>query len=62
MNYDSVLLRCLEKSEAKKLLQELHDGLEGGNYGGDATAHKILHAIYYWPTLFKDAHIYVRRC
>lgn len=25
-NYDSVLLRCLEKSEAEKVLQELHDG------------------------------------
>ena len=24
--------------------------------------HKILRAIYYWPTLFKDAHAHVRKC
>ena len=33
-----------------------------GNYSGDTTAHKILRAGYYWPTLFKDAHAHVRRC
>ena len=26
-NYDSILLRCLEKTKAQKVLQELHDGL-----------------------------------
>lgn len=62
INHDSVLLRCLEKSEAEKVLQELHDGPAGGHYAGDATTHKILRAGYYWPTLFKDSHNYVRKC
>eukprot|EP00253_Pinus_taeda_P013364 PITA_13364 len=62
INYDFVLLRCLEKSEAEKVLEELHDGPVGGHYAGDATAHKILRAGYYWPTLFKDSHSYVRKC
>eukprot|EP00253_Pinus_taeda_P006300 PITA_06300 len=53
---------CLEKTEAKKVLQELHDGPAGKNYARDATAHKILRAGYYWPTLFKDSHSYVRKC
>ena len=44
INYDFVLLRCLEKSEAEKVLQELHDGPAGGHYAGDATTHKILRA------------------
>eukprot|EP00253_Pinus_taeda_P034642 PITA_34642 len=60
-NYDSVLLRCLEKTESEKVLQELHDGPVGEHYAGDTTAHKILRAGYYWPTLFKDSHSYVRR-
>ena len=47
MNYDYDLLRCLEKFEAEKVLQELHDGPTGGHYAGDATAHKILHAGNY---------------
>eukprot|EP00253_Pinus_taeda_P032841 PITA_32841 len=61
-NYDSVLLRCVEKTEAEKVLQELHDAPAGGHYAGDATAHKILRAGYYWPTLFKDSYSYVRKC
>ena len=60
-NYDSILLRFLEKPEAQKVLQELHDGTTGGHYGADTTAHKIIHAGYYWPTLFKDTHEYIRR-
>jgi len=55
-NYDSILLRCLEKTEVEKVLQELHDGPTGGHFGGDTTAHKIIRAVYYWPTLFKDTH------
>ena len=47
MNYDYVLLICLKKSEAKKVLQELHDRPAGGHYAGDVTAYKILHAGYY---------------
>eukprot|EP00253_Pinus_taeda_P015652 PITA_15652 len=62
INYDSVLLRCLDKSEAEKVLQELHDGPACGHYAGDATTHKILRVGYYWPILFKDAHSYVRKC
>ena len=61
-NYDGVLLRCLEKEDAKKVIAELHDGLAGGHFFGDTIAHKILRAGYYWPTLFKDAHAHVRKC
>ena len=61
-NYDSVLLRCLEKTEAEKVLQELHDGPAGGHYAGETTAHKILRAGYYWPAFFKDSYNYVRKC
>eukprot|EP00253_Pinus_taeda_P003411 PITA_03411 len=61
-NYDSVLLRCLEKPEAQKVLQELHDGPARRHFGVDTTTHKIIHAGYYWPTLFRDTHEYVRKC
>eukprot|EP00253_Pinus_taeda_P005102 PITA_05102 len=42
----------------KRANWELHDGPTGG----DTTAHKIINVGYYWPTLFKDAHDYVRKC
>ena len=44
----------------KKVLIDLHDEPVGGNFSKDTTAHKILRAGYYWPTLFKDAHAHVR--
>lgn len=44
--YDSVLLRCIEKPEAEKVMEELHDGPTGGNFGGNSKTHKILHAGY----------------
>jgi hypothetical protein len=62
INYDGVLLRCLEHDDAEKVLRELHDGPTGGNFVGETTAHKILRVGYYWPTLFRDAHAYARKC
>ena len=61
-NYDGVFLRFLEQEDASKVVKELHDGPAGGHLSGYTTAHKILRAGYYWPTLFKDAHAYARKC
>lgn len=61
-NYDSILLRFLKKPEEQKVLQELHDEPAGGHFGADITAHKIIHVGYYWLTLFRDTHEYVRKC
>jgi len=60
VNYDGVLLICLEREYVDKVLKELHDGPAHGNFAGDTTAHKILRDGYYWPTLFNDAHTYSR--
>ena len=40
----------------------MYDGPYGGHFLGDTTTQKILRAGYYWPTLFKDAHAYARKC
>ena len=61
-NYDKVLLRCLEKDNVEHIFTELHDGLEGDHFNGETTAHKVLRAGYYWPTLFKDAQTHAKIC
>ena len=61
-NSDRVLLRCLKKDETEVILKELHFGPAGGHFGGETTAHKILRAGYYWPTLFRDSYAFVRKC
>ena len=55
-------MRCLEKDDVDKVLAELHDGPAGGNFGGEMTTHTVLRVEYYWPTLFKYAHAYARKC
>jgi hypothetical protein len=55
-------MRCLERDEANKVLYELHAGEAGGHFVGDTTAHKLLRAGYYWPTLFKNSHALCRKC
>jgi hypothetical protein len=47
VNYDGVLLICLEREDVDKVLKELHDGLVGGHFVGDTTTHKILRDGYY---------------
>jgi hypothetical protein len=61
-NFDGVLMRCLEKEEAEKVLSELHAGEVSGHFGGDTTSHKVLRVGYYCPTLFKDFHALCRKC
>ena len=57
-----MLLRCLEKEEALKVLSSLPEGPVEGHFGAEVTTHKILRVGYYWSTLFKDAHAHVRKC
>ena len=52
----------MECKDAAKVVIELHDGLAGGHFSGDTTTHNIIRAGYYWPTVFKYAHAYVRKC
>jgi hypothetical protein len=61
-NCDGVLLWCLEKQDVDKVLKDMHDGLAGGHFSRDMTAHKVLRDRYYWSTLFKDSHAYSRSC
>jgi hypothetical protein len=47
VNYDGVLLRCLEREYIEKVLKELHDGPASGQFARNTTTHKILRADYY---------------
>lgn len=55
-NYDSMLLRCLEKFDIDKVFHDFHDGPMGGNFGGDTATHNYMCVGYYWQTLLKDTH------
>lgn len=49
------------KEDANKVLKKFHDGRVGGHFGEETILHKILRVGYYWPILFKDAHVYTKK-
>nr|XP_009383140.1 PREDICTED: uncharacterized protein LOC103970956 [Musa acuminata subsp. malaccensis] len=61
-SFSQPLLRCLEPSEAKAVLAEVHEGICGEHIAARTLAYKILRQGYYWPTMSQDARIYVQRC
>ena len=44
------------------ILEACHSSPVGGHHGGMRTVQKILQCWYYWPTIYKDAHVYARAC
>ncbi|XP_064955577.1 uncharacterized protein LOC135607564 [Musa acuminata AAA Group] len=61
-SYSLPLLRCLEPEEAESVLAEVHGGICGEHVGGRTLAFKVLRQGYYWPTMCRDAKLYVRKC
>ena len=48
--HDQVLLRCVDTPEAKKILEEVHEGIYGMHANGHQMAKQIMRASYYWLT------------
>ena len=59
---DGVLRQAIDAKEASKVVKQYHNGFCGGHYATDYIAKKILHAGYYWPTLFKDVTLHCKTC
>jgi len=57
-----VLLRCLDKEQSMKVMQQFHSSMCGGHHYWKTTAHKILRAGYYWPTLFSNVFSFFKSC
>ena len=52
----------MSEVEVPSILVACHDSACGGNLSGQLTGQKILRPGHFWPTLFKDAHDYVKQC
>jgi hypothetical protein len=50
------------ENKIPRVLEESHEGIEGGNYVGKATMQKVLHAGLEWPTIDRDSKEYCQRC
>ena len=55
-NHDSTLIRCIDKSDAERILTDLREGTFGTHSSGHTMAKKILWAGYYWSTMEADCY------
>ncbi|XP_062080525.1 uncharacterized protein LOC133785292 [Humulus lupulus] len=59
---NQVIRRCIREEEMLSILTHYHTLHCGGHFGGTRTAAKVLQCGFYWPTLFKDANVFVKIC
>ncbi|CAL2252689.1 unnamed protein product [Prunus armeniaca] len=59
---DQIIRRCIPEAEQDSVLTFAHQHACGGHFGGKRTAAKILQSGLYWPTIFKDAHVWCQAC
>ena len=45
-----------------EVTHQFHSSICGGHHYWKTTAHKIMRAWYYWPTLFSDVFSFVKSC
>ncbi|PKU87568.1 hypothetical protein MA16_Dca027261 [Dendrobium catenatum] len=55
-------LRCLNKREAQKIVNEVHSGLCGAHQSGPKMKLKIKRLGYYWPTMIDDCMNTAKHC
>ena len=54
---DQVIRRCIPEDEMEMIFEQCHASPYGGHFGATKTVAKVLQFGFFWPTLFKDAHI-----
>ncbi|RDX93255.1 Retrovirus-related Pol polyprotein, partial [Mucuna pruriens] len=59
---DSTLLRCVDDSEAREKMEEVHGGAFDTHANGHALARKILRVGYYWSKMESNYCQHVKRC
>ncbi|RVX00888.1 Transposon Ty3-I Gag-Pol polyprotein [Vitis vinifera] len=59
---DGMLLLCLDRASADRVMREVHAGVCGPHMGGHMLARKIMRTGYFWLTMETDCCQFVQRC
>nr|GEY70212.1 reverse transcriptase domain-containing protein [Tanacetum cinerariifolium] len=59
---DQVIRQCVHNKEALDILEACHNRPTGGHHGANLTAKKIFDAGFFWATIYKDSHEFVKNC
>ena len=55
-------LKCVNKDEAKYILEEIHGGVCGDHASPRSLVSKVIRTDYFWPSMQTDAVELVKRC
>jgi len=61
-SFSGPYLLCVHPEATKLILEELHEGICGSHTGGKSLSHKVITQGYWWPSMQKEAHKYVKKC
>ena len=59
---DGLLLLCLDRASANRVMREVNAGVCGPHMGGHMLARKIMRTGYFWLTMETDCCQFVQRC
>nr|GEZ92466.1 reverse transcriptase domain-containing protein [Tanacetum cinerariifolium] len=59
---NQMIRRYVHGKEALDILEAFHNGPTGGHHGANLIAKKVFDASFFWPTIYKDAHEFVKNC
>ncbi|GJX55980.1 reverse transcriptase domain-containing protein [Tanacetum coccineum] len=59
---DQIIRRCVHGHEAFEILKACYEGPTGGHYSANLTARKVFDAGFFWPTIYRDAHLMIKSC
>jgi hypothetical protein len=62
INFDGILLRCIDSTKHQKVIQKFHEGVFHGHFSPMTTTHKIMRVGYYWPIIFNDSYAMIHKC
>nr|GEU46631.1 reverse transcriptase domain-containing protein [Tanacetum cinerariifolium] len=57
---DQVIWRCVHDKEALDILEACHNGPTEGHHGANLIAKKVFDFGFFWPTIYKNAHEFVK--
>ena len=52
----------MDKKEAEKIMEDMHEGIFGTHSSGNTMAKKIMRAGYYWSTMETNYHHHSQTC
>jgi Pyruvate/2-oxoacid:ferredoxin oxidoreductase delta subunit len=59
---DQIFQRCIPNNEVSSVIKFCYSKACGGYFSSRKTIAKILQSGFYWPTMFKDTHVFCKTC